>query len=104
MSKLEQLINELCPNGVEYKTIQSFSQLLKGMSGVSNKWSNDGNCQFIEYKNAYDNLKIDVTRLPFATVKKIDNQIELKQGDILFTSASETPDGHQLLLLQCPCQ
>ena len=92
MSKLEQLINELCPNGVEYKTIQSFSQLLKGMSGVSNKWSNDGNCQFIEYKNAYDNLKIDVTRLPFATVKKIDNQIELKQGDILFTSASETPD------------
>lgn len=92
MSKLEQLINELCPEGVEYKTIQSFSQLLKGMSGVSNKWSNDGNCQFIEYKNAYDNLKIDVTILPFATVKKIDNQIELKQGDILFTSASETPD------------
>lgn len=92
MNKLEQLINELCPNGVEYKTIQSFSQLLKGMSGVSNKWSNDGNCRFIEYKNAYDNLKIDVTRLPFATVKKIDNQIELKQGDILFTSASETPD------------
>ena len=92
MSKLEQMINELCPNGVEYKAIQSFSQLLKGMSGVSNKWADDGNCQFIEYKNAYDNLKIDVTRLPFATVKKIENQVELKQGDILFTSASETPD------------
>ena len=92
MNKLDQLINELCPNGVEYKAIQSFSQLLKGMNGVSNKWANYGNCQFIEYKNAYDNLKIDVTRLPFATVKKIENQIELKQGDILFTSASETPD------------
>ena len=92
MTKLEELIKELCPNGVDYKEIQSFSCFLKGMSGVSNKWADNGNCQFIEYKNVYDNLKIDVSRLPFATVEKLENQLVLKQGDILFTSASETSD------------
>ena len=70
MSRLDELIAEFCPNGVEYKELQSFSTLLKGMSGVSNKWREEGNCQFIDYKNAYNHLKIDVTDLPFATVKK----------------------------------
>ena len=82
MTKLEELIKELCPNGVDYKEIQSFSCFLKGMSGVSNKWADNGNCQFIEYKNVYDNLKIDVSRLPFATVEKLENQLVLKQGGL----------------------
>ncbi len=30
MSKLEQLIEELCPNGVEYKTLESCCKILKG--------------------------------------------------------------------------
>lgn len=92
MSKLERLIEELCPDGVEYKTIDNISTRLKGMSGVSKKWYESGNCQFIEYKNVYKNLKINIYQLPYATVKKIDSQTILNQGDILFTSASETPN------------
>lgn len=61
------------------------------MRGVSNKWADNGNCRFIDYLNAYKNIKIDINALPYATVKKLD-QTELQQGDILFTSASETPD------------
>ena len=56
-----------------------------------NKWASSGNCRFIDYLNAYKHIKIDIHQLPFATVKKL-NQTELRQGDILFTSASETPD------------
>jgi type I restriction enzyme S subunit len=41
--------------------------------------------------NAYTHLKIDVSALNYATVKSF-NQTVLKKGDILFTSASETPD------------
>lgn len=92
MNELEELIQALCPKGVEYKSFDEISMRLRGMSGVSKKWYGSGNCRFIEYKNAYDNLKIDVHQLPFATVKKLDTQIVLKQGDILFTSASETPN------------
>lgn len=61
------------------------------MTGVSNKWKENGNCRFIEYMNAYKNLKIKVQQLPLATVKKLE-QNTLKKGDILLTSASETPD------------
>lgn len=92
MSKLEELIQELCPNGVEFKPLNEIGIIFKGMSGVTNKWAETGNCRFIDYKNVYNHVKVDVCDLPFATVKKTENQIELKTGDILFTSASETPN------------
>ena len=76
---------------VEWRPLGDISTQINGMSGVSNKWSESGNCKFIDYLNAYKHIKIDTSDLPFATVKNL-NQTELKQGDILFTSASETPD------------
>ena len=91
MSKLEELIQKYCPDGVEWKTLNSITEQFSGMTGVSNKWAESGNCQFIDYNNVYKHLSVDVTALKYATVKSL-NQNALKQGDILFTSASETPD------------
>ena len=91
MSKIEDLINKLCPNGVEFKPLNEIFKQFSGMTGVSNKWKENGNCKFIDYMNAYKNLKIDVNRLESATVKKLE-QNKLAKGDILLTSASETPD------------
>lgn len=91
MSKLEELIKQLCPNGVKYKRLDEVFESFNGMTGVSNKWKENGNCQFIEYMNAYKNLKINIKLLPFATVKNL-KQNTLQKGDILLTCASETPD------------
>ena len=91
VSKLNDLIKKLCPNGVRYKKLNEVFDLFSGMTGVSNKWASEGNCQFIDYMNAYKNNKIDVNQLQYATVKNI-NQTALIQGDLLLTSASETPD------------
>ena len=88
MKYIEKLLNGA---EVKWMPLGEISTQLNGMSGVSSKWAEQGNCRFIDYLNAYKNIKINVTHLPFATVKKL-NQTELKQGDILFTSASETPD------------
>ena len=91
MIKIEELIKKLCPNGVVYCALNKVFDNFNGMTGVSNKWKENGNCRFIEYMNAYKNLKIKVQQLPLATVKKLE-QNTLKKGDILLTSASETPD------------
>ena len=91
MSKLDELIQRLCPDGVEYKILSDLFEQFSGMTGVSNKWAESGNCVFIDYLNTYSNLKIDTTALKNATVKNL-KQTELIQGDILLTCASETPD------------
>ena len=92
MNRIDSLIKKMCPNGVEYHKLSEISYSLRGMSNVKNKWDDTGNCQFIDYMNAYKNLKINVNDLPYATVKKKENQTILKKGDILFTAASETID------------
>ena len=91
MNKIEKLIKELCPNGVEYKKIGEISTLFSGMKGVSKKWSEEGNCKFIDYMNCYKNFRIDVSLLKNATVKSLNQNI-LQKNDILFTASSETPD------------
>ena len=91
MSRLDELIAKLCPNGVKYFTLNECFDQFSGMGGVTNKWADAGNCQFVDYMNAYNHIAVDVQDLPFATVKNL-NQTVLRQGDVLFTSASETPD------------
>ena len=91
MSKLDELINKLCPQGVCFVMLADAFDEIKGMRGVTNKWKDEGNCRFIDYLNVYRHISVDVLDLPFATVQKLD-QDTLKKGDILFTSASETPD------------
>ena len=91
MSKLSELIDLYCPNGVANKRLDDVFDQFSGMTGVSGKWADEGNCEFIDYMNAYTNLKIDVSALKNATVKNA-KQNALKKGDILFTAASETPD------------
>lgn len=91
MSKLQELIQKLCPDGVEYKKIETLFDTFNGMAGVTNKWKETGNCVFIDYLNVYNNMSVDVNKLQNATVKSFQ-QNTLKKGDILLTSASETPD------------
>ncbi|ATO30752.1 restriction endonuclease [Mycoplasmopsis bovirhinis] len=91
MNKIEKLINELCPGGAKEVKLNEIFSYFNGMTGVSQKWKEHGNCKFIDFKNAFKNIKIDVSKLENATVKNF-KQNTLKKGDILLTSASETRD------------
>lgn len=91
MLAINEYIKKSCPSGVPICSIGDVFDQFSGMSGVTNKWAEEGNCRFVDYMNAYTHLKIDVNALNYATVKNM-NQTALKKGDILFTSASETPD------------
>ena len=56
MSKIQEMIDRMCPDGVEYKRLSEVSIQLNGMNGVSKKWEEQGNCRFIDYLNVYNNV------------------------------------------------
>ena len=62
MTRLEQLICTLCPQGVEYKPLKELGCFFSGLIGKSKDDFTDGNAKFITYKNVYSNptLQIDV--------------------------------------------
>ena len=92
MSKLNELIHKLCPDGVEYRSLGELGKFYGGLSGKSKDDFTDGNAKFITYKNVYSNpaLQIDIEdRVKIADGEK---QRTLKYGDVIFTGSSETPD------------
>jgi type I restriction enzyme S subunit len=49
MSKLDELIQNLCSNGVEWKTLEELGVFLGGLTGKSKDDFKDGNANFITY-------------------------------------------------------
>lgn len=92
MSKLEELINELCPDGVEYKTLGEIGYFYGGLSGKSKDDFSNGNAKFITYMNVYSNLAIDTEINDMVKIEDNEKQNLVEYGDILFTGSSETID------------
>ena len=57
MSKLEQLIKELCPDGVEWKTLGEVSIIYGGLTGKSKVDFEKGDAKYISYKNIFSNIE-----------------------------------------------
>ena len=92
MSKLDELIRDLCPDGVEYKTLGEIGKFYGGLTGKSKKDFEDGNEVFITYKNVYSNPALDIYPNDKVKIADGEKQRTLEYGDIVFTGSSETPD------------
>lgn len=92
MSKLDELINKLCPNGVEFKTLGELGKFYGGLTGKSKEDFNKGNAKFITYKNVYENLSLKIDVEDRVNVGENEKQRTLEYGDIIFTGSSETSD------------
>ena len=92
MSRLDELIQELCPDGVEYKTLGELGKFYGGITGKSKDDFTDGNAKFITYKNVYSNPALDIDVDDKVKIGDDENQRTLEYGDIIFTGSSETPD------------
>ena len=92
MSKLDELIRGLCPEGVEYKTLGEIGKFYGGLTGKSKKDFEDGNEVFITYKNVYSNPALDIYPNDKVKIADGEKQRTLEYGDIVFTGSSETPD------------
>lgn len=89
MSKINKLIKELCPNGIEYRKLIEIGETFTGLSGKNKNDFENGNNRYITYTNIYNNpaVKLDVD--DFVYIKENEKQNYIMKGDILITGSSE---------------
>lgn len=92
MTKLEKLIEEFCPTGVEYKTLGELGKFYGGLSGKSKEDFKDGNAKFITYMNVFKNITLNLDVIDTVKILKNEKQNTIQYGDVVFTGSSETPD------------
>ncbi|MDO9152766.1 MAG: restriction endonuclease subunit S, partial [Paludibacter sp.] len=92
MNKIEQLIQQLCPDGVEYKELGELGSFYGGLTGKSKNDFQDGNAKFVTYMNIFSNIAVRTDMDIFVKIGVNENQNRVEYGDVLFTGSSETPD------------
>lgn len=92
MSRLKTLLDELCPDGVEYKKLGELGTFYGGLSGKSKEDFKDGNAKYITYMNVFSNIAVNTNIHDYVRVGEKEKQNAVKYGDVLFTGSSETPE------------
>lgn len=89
MSRLADLINELCPDGVEYKPLGEVAELKRG-SGMPKKMFMDAGIPAIHYGHIYTKYGI-YTKVASAYVDKANSQklTLVYPGDLVVANTSE---------------
>jgi type I restriction enzyme S subunit len=106
VSKIDELIREYCPQGVEFKSIEELGDLHGGITGKSKEDFKDGNARFISYMNVFSNMSTDVLRDDFVKIGDTERQRKLEKSDVLFTGSSENPEecGMSSVILEEPIE
>lgn len=92
MSRIDELIAEHCPDGVESTALRDVAQTVPGLSGKTKADFSEGNARFVSYKNAFVNLAVDQQTADFVVVKPGEKQNRLRKGDVVITGSSESLD------------
>ena len=93
MNRIEKLITEFCPNGVEFKAIGEFAELVRGNGMPKSDFSEKGvGC--IHYGQIYTHYGIwtkeTISYVPPEKAKKL---VKVDPGDIIITNTSEDIEG-----------
>jgi len=97
MSKTEKKIPELrFPEFAksaewEEKTLEEVGKTISGLSGKSAEDFGSGK-PYVTYKQVFDNAWVDFSKCGFVQINDNENQNKVQEGDILFTTSSETPN------------
>lgn len=87
MSYLDKLLAGVA---VEWKPLGEISEIYGGLTGKDKADFEDGNASYISYKNIFDNIEVNFSKLEKVKVATSENQHAVKYGDVLFTGSSET--------------
>lgn len=75
---------------VEWKTLGEVAKLYGGLNGKRKQDFQNGNVQFITYKNVYDHIEVNPKELALVRVDENERQNAVRYGDVLITGSSET--------------
>ncbi|TQJ49344.1 restriction endonuclease subunit S [Phycicoccus sp. SLBN-51] len=92
MSRIDDLLRQLSPNGVRYRSLGDLGTIFGGLTGKSKTDFSGGNARYISYVNVFNNLAVNVDADDFVRIEPGEKQRTLTRGDILFTGSSETDD------------
>ncbi len=91
MNKIQKLLNELCPNGVEFKKLGEVCEFRNGFAFKSTKFKNEG-LAIIRITNI-QNKNVDISNLVFFDKEDYSENLlpyEIKKGDILVAMSGAT--------------
>ena len=89
MSKINDLIKEMCPNGVKFYKLSDIGEQFNGLSGKSKKDFENGNYKYITYTNIHNNPSTNLEIEDYVQVDKNEKQNEIRFKDILIAGSSE---------------
>ncbi len=92
MSNVDNLLSELCPDGVPVLELSTVAETISGLSGKTKADFTHGNARFVTYKNVFANIAVDQEAAELVKVGSTERQNALQTGDIVFTGSSETAD------------
>ena len=82
MPKLKQLINELCPDGVEYVLFRDVCQYIRGITYNKQQEVKTENSDTWKVLRA-NNITLSTNTLNFDDVKSVDKSVKVKENQIL---------------------
>ena len=85
----------------EEKKLGDIGDTYNGLTGKTKEDFGEGK-PFIQYKQIFDNTKIDMSNCGYVKIEENDTQNKAKYGDVFFTTSSETPGevGYSSVLLE----
>ena len=92
MSKLNDLLISMCPDGIKYKKMSEIGYFYGGLNSKSKDDFTNGNAAFISYMNVYSNIGLNPDVEDRVHIGENERQNTVQYGDVLFTGSSETPD------------
>ena len=93
MSKIDDLIEEFCPEGVPSPRVGDLGSLYSGLSGKSKIDFQDGNATYVSYLDIGNNPALPSVLMSKVRVNEKERQNSISKGDLLFTGSSEDREG-----------
>lgn len=92
MNHIEKMLQDYCPNGVEWKELGEVSSFYGGLTGKNKSDFENGNAKYVTYKNIFSNIQVDPSLLETVSVTSDEKQNSIEYGDILITGSSESKE------------